>query len=322
MTAIASPGAIPVPWRRMPWVTWRLHRFSLLGILGVFAVAAAGYAVSGVTVPRSSGQPEWGTGGAASVDILSTGIQAGLLLPVLAGMFLGAPLLAREAERKTVALAWTQGASRTRWLLGQVIPIAVVLAVAAAAISAEFNWWIGPDAATGRGWLTPARFTMHSLPLAGWTVMALALGVFAGAVIRRTIPAMLATFGCYLTLFYLTSLSWRPSYLPPLHRTWPVTFSANGANGGYSFGYGLNSLGGRPGPDVLSQELTWPNGRPLPPYSVHPGSWYRLHHIQMWLTYQPATRYGLFRYIEFGWLIALSVVLVAATALIIRRRSA
>jgi hypothetical protein len=54
----------------------------------------------------------------------------------------------------------------------------------------------------------------------------------------------------------------------------------------------------------------------------HAASWFRLHHIQLWVTYQPGSRYGLFQVIEFGWLIALSAILIAATIVLIRRRAA
>ena len=40
------------------------------------------------------------------------------------------------------------------------------------------------------------------------------------------------------------------------------------------------------------------------------------------MTYQPASRFGLFQVIEFGWLIVLAAILIAATAVLIRRRAA
>jgi len=48
-------------------------------------------------------------------------------------------------------------------------------------------------------------------------------------------------------------------------------------------------------------------------------TWLTQHRIQLWVTYQPASRYGLFQAIEFGWLIALSAILIAATVALIRR---
>jgi hypothetical protein len=41
------------------------------------------------------------------------------LLPGLAGVFIGAPLVAREVEDGTWRLAWSQGVTRRAWLRGQ-----------------------------------------------------------------------------------------------------------------------------------------------------------------------------------------------------------
>jgi ABC-type transport system involved in multi-copper enzyme maturation permease subunit len=38
-------------------------------------------------------------------------------LPLFAGLFWGAPLVAREVEHGTHRLVWTQGVSRARWAL-------------------------------------------------------------------------------------------------------------------------------------------------------------------------------------------------------------
>ncbi|HEY2638727.1 MAG TPA: hypothetical protein VGI66_02415 [Streptosporangiaceae bacterium] len=45
------------------------------------------------------------------------------------------------------------------------------------------------------------------------------------------------------------------------------------------------------------------------------------HGYTQWWSYQPAGRYGHFQLIEGGWLLALSLVLVAATVWMIRRRT-
>jgi hypothetical protein len=47
-----------------------------------------------------------------------------------------------------------------------------------------------------------------------------------------------------------------------------------------------------------------------------------LHHIVMWISYQPARRYHTFRLIELGWLLLASALLVAAAIFLVRRRPA
>ncbi len=55
-----------------------------------------------------------------------------LAIPVITGIFWGAPLLARELENGTYRLAWTQSVTRARWLATKIVLIA--LAVTASAL--------------------------------------------------------------------------------------------------------------------------------------------------------------------------------------------
>jgi hypothetical protein len=55
---------------------------------------------------------------------------------------------------------------------------------------------------------------------------------------------------------------------------------------------------------------------------VSPTPWFAAHHIKVWITYQPASRLGLFELIEFGWLIAASTLLITVALILIRHRPA
>jgi hypothetical protein len=44
------------------------------------------------------------------------------------------------------------------------------------------------------------------------------------------------------------------------------------------------------------------------------------HGYTLWTTYQPASRFWPFQWIEGGWLLALSVLLIAVTVWLVRRR--
>jgi hypothetical protein len=46
------------------------------------------------------------------------------------------------------------------------------------------------------------------------------------------------------------------------------------------------------------------------------------HGYTHWISYQPASRFWPFQWIEGGWLLALSVLLIAATVWLVRRRAA
>jgi len=321
MTAIATPtgrdgqrelatkASAQVPWRRLAWVTWRQHRAALTWTLLLSAVITAEMAVTGSQPPVA--RPT-GLGGTVLL------LQA---IPLLLGVFLGAPLLARETENGTARLTWTQYASRTRWFLAKAVPIAALLAIAAVGVGFEFGWWVSSFRFPADSW-PPETFNLQPLPFAGWVTLGFSLGVFLGEVVRRTVPAMAATLAGYAGLLYMTTAFWRMSYLPPLHRPVHVHISAGG---GYGYGYGAAWRGPHAAtPDVLGSSLGWPDGRLLSNAQIshHSSDWFGLHHIQLWITYQPASRYGLFQHIEFGWLIALSGILITATAVLIRRRAA
>jgi hypothetical protein len=46
------------------------------------------------------------------------------------------------------------------------------------------------------------------------------------------------------------------------------------------------------------------------------------HGYTLWASYQPASRFWPFQFIEAGWLLALSALLIAATVWLVRRRVA
>jgi hypothetical protein len=56
------------------------------------------------------------------------------IFPIVGGLLAGGPIVARELETGTARLAWSMGPSRMRWFAQRVVPIFVVLAVAALAI--------------------------------------------------------------------------------------------------------------------------------------------------------------------------------------------
>jgi ABC-2 family transporter protein len=324
MTAAAAPAGSarqvratsePIQWRKLAWVTWRQHRTAVAGILAALAVAAAVMALV-----RAPGHDAFPPQSRYRETMFATVLWMLQLAPVLAGIFVGAPLLAREAENGTLKLAWTQGTGRDTWLLSRAIPIAVLLAGAAAGLGAELRWWLAAAGTAGRDSWLPQFFSLNPLPFAGWVTLGLSLGIFLGGLIRRTVPAMAAMLVCYAALLYEITLSWRQRYLPPLHRPLAVQFSSGG---GYSYG-ALWATGRGPGPDVLSTDPGWPDGRLLSNAQIahHSAGWFRLHHIQLWVTYQPASRYFTFQPLEFGWLVALSLLLIAATVVLIRRRAA
>lgn len=153
----------------MTWLVWRQYR-AVFWTGAALVVALAGYIVwqrYAMTAYMSdhgiAGCAEWKNSchgkpipddrGASPVGdaffhlddvyrprILTTG-RLLLALPALIGVFVGAPLIARELESGTHTLVWTQSVSRTRWLAVRLaLPLAAVL-IGTSILAALYTWW-------------------------------------------------------------------------------------------------------------------------------------------------------------------------------------
>jgi len=313
--AAGRPRPAAVRWRCLAWATWRQHRAASAAFTAVAGFIALAMAVTGFVL-HPHGKEVFAAGPHAPWRLYdgtgTTLVPALLLLPALAGLFLGAPLVARDYETGAARFAWVQGAGRVRCLAAAVLAAALLVAITATGLGLEFRWWIAPLSLPSSSSL-PDLFSVSPLPFLGWTIFGFSLGVFLGAAIARTVPAMAATFACYAALWYEVSTSWRKSYLAPLHRAVAVHIS----DGGYLWRYGPGQFLW-----VLGSYLGWPDGRPFRGSLHHPAAWYSQRHIELWLSYQPAKRLGAFQLIESGWLVALAAVLIAATFVLISRRAA
>ncbi|MDH6576142.1 ABC transporter permease subunit [Kitasatospora sp. MAP5-34] len=121
-----------------------------------------------------------------------------LALPPALGLFLGAPLLAREFESGTYRLAWTQSVSRRRWLAARLgVPLAVTL-VGSTVLAVVSTWWVhvveGRFAVPGYyHWFTWMSRTTSGPAVVGFCVVGVALGAAVGLVVRRVVASMAVT---------------------------------------------------------------------------------------------------------------------------------
>ncbi|HEX8929502.1 MAG TPA: transporter, partial [Actinomycetota bacterium] len=172
----------------MIWLVWRQHRLqALFAVLGL-AVLAAFLVPTGlqmrhafdraglddclpkatrVQVVQTGPGPGQGNGLVGACKERADQFTArfgyvgnvGMLLwflPLLAGLFWGAPLVAREFEHGTHRLVWTQGVSRTRWALAKFGLVGGGVVLLAAGFALLVTWWRLPlDQASGRQYLMP-----------------------------------------------------------------------------------------------------------------------------------------------------------------------
>jgi hypothetical protein len=346
MTALAAApmaSARPVPWSRLGWVVWRRYRTMLAATLGVLALIAIYLVINGERM-RSSYRAYASCRPVPSAacnykfqafhnSYGSTGIIGVVLmfLPGIVGAFVGAPLLARELETGTFRYAWTQGAGRMRWATAILISGAVGVAVVMAAFGALVTWHNQPLLDSG---ITPRLHTTvfpdTGIAAAGWALVGFALGVLAGLLWRRVVPAIVTAFAAWFGLAYLAA-TYRLHYLIPLTTTGfdrkatDLPISEWSTKGGVrvsdaqinavlsAAGAQFNSSGGR--------VTITPSGS-VSGNSVDPVQYLLQHGYTQVTSYQPDSRYWPFQWIEFGWLTALALLLLGAAFWLLRRRPA
>ncbi|MCW2929434.1 MAG: putative transrane transport protein [Actinomycetia bacterium] len=334
----------PVPWRRMAWVTWRQHRAALAGVAVFLGALAVGLWLAGLKTHHAYAaavaacqQPSSvGCGNAVNTLIGTNGfLSNGVILqavPPLIGAFIGGPMLAREMETGTFRYAWTQGFGRWRWTLAKLVPLAVTVAAATGALSVLLSWYYQPYFAPdnpalgipGETPFAPGVFDLRGVGFAAWTLAAFAIGALAGMLIRRVVPAIAATLVAYAALAFAAGGLLRPHYLAPL-----VTSNPNVPGNAWIHGQWWTQggktvfSGGWPPQTVLDRFCSSvPSGLYGKASSQGLVQCLSQHGYTQWTSYTPATRFWPFQWIESGWLLALSALLIAATVWLVRRRAA
>ena len=346
MTALRMPACPveddaslrPVPWRRMAGVTWRQHRIALAGVavlLGALAVyewltgESLQHAWAAVIACHPASSPACqNLVRAFPENFLSLGSLL-QVVPALIGAFVGAPVLARELETGTFRYAWTQSFGRWRWALAKLVLLGTVLAAAAGAFGVLVSWHYQPYFATGNQALGLPElspfdsdlFSLREVTFPAWTLAAFAIGALAGMLIRRVLPAIVAALAIYAGLAFTAGLYLREHYLTPL-----VTSNPNVPGTAWIIGQWWTKNGrfafANPPLSLLDQFCSagpGPSGKgggPSFAQCLAP------HGYTQWTSYQPASRFWAFQWIEGGWLLALSALLIAATIWLVHRRAA
>ncbi|GAA4348184.1 ABC transporter permease [Angustibacter luteus] len=244
-----------------------------------------------------------------------------LLLPLLIGLFWGSPLVAREVEHGTHRLVWTQGISRTRWAavkFGAVGGLAVVVGLA---YGLGMSWWLQPLTSVGeQSRFQQFLFDMSGIAPVGYTLFAVALGIFVGTLWRRVLPAMAVTLAAFVVVRLLLTALARPRYLPAKTLTYPLEGPGRLSQTSpedWILARGIRDVAGKliaPG-----AEIRCPVGAAGPdgggcgtPLGIGKGAY-------NWLSYQPASRYWLFQGIETGIFVALAAGLLLLAFRQVRR---
>ena len=135
----------------MIWLTWRQFRASALAGAVLVAVALAYLVWLGTDIREAydAYRARCAAGGDCDTAMRQFHSDysnlllylAGLfgLVPVLVGVFWGAPLVARELEAGTHRLVWNQSVSRRRWLTVKVLLLVVYIVLGSLALKRARN---------------------------------------------------------------------------------------------------------------------------------------------------------------------------------------
>ena len=293
----------------MTWVSWRLARPAVVGASTFVVLLTAYLVVTGLhlrSVFDSSGLlaclARGGSRQTCSDQALAYYQALNSLLggqPVVSyvallsgviGVFVGAPLLAREYETGTIRLARTQSVTRGRWFTSRVLVSGAVVVVAQVALTLVITFWRGTSDELD-GPFAPNGFDVLGIVPLGYALLAFAIGVTSGGLLRRTLPALGVTLAAWLAVRLVVENVLRGRFMEPL------TMSYTGRQ-----------------PSVVPSGAAgdWVMETKIP----KPGSGY-----PTVLIYQPADRFWTFQMLEFGICTGLAVAVVIAGGLLPRRRS-
>jgi len=192
------------------WVVWRQQRLLTLVSLALVAVVAAGMAWLWADVAS--------TDPAAleeRYDFLTYIPMVMLVLPVLLGMFAGAPVFARELEQGTHVFGLTQSVGRARWWATKLLVAGVPVTIAMTLLGLLNAKALGPVSFLLSSRLQTPMFESQGIVLGVYTAFAYALAATAGLLVRGTLGAMAVTIGGYLGLLVVVGNAARPHYATP-----------------------------------------------------------------------------------------------------------
>jgi hypothetical protein len=344
----------------MIWLTWRQFRWQAVTAAAVLAVLAIALGATGFGLSTRFDQAGLSTCHSVCSSAASNFISelrgtpyAALffgcvilmyLAPVLMGIFWGAPLIAREFEAGTHRLAWNQSITRVRWSAVKLGLIGLAAVATAGLLSLMITWWAGPidhalslvggSPSFGGTRISPVVFAARGVAPLGYAAFAFALGVTAGVLIRRTLPAMAVTLVIFAAVQFLVPNFVRPHLIPPVQTTAAMNAFDNNEIMISSPGNKMTLVGNfsRPGAWILSNRTITPSGKLFtgPAGAACTGNstpnacsnWINSLHLRQSVSYQPASRFWPLQLIETGIYLILAAGLGWVCAWQVRRRRA
>ena len=325
----------------MSWFTWRLYRNQGAFACALFVAMAVLLLITGLhaawvwhsALTRCGRDGSCGTLAGSNLSLANPTVVALVVatsvVPLLPGLFWGAPMVAQELEAGTNEFAWTQSITRRRWLAVRTGWLLLAAAALAGAVSALVTWWSDPNNALLGDAFQVNRFDITDIVPVAYTIFAMALGICAGTLLRRTLPALAVTLVGFTGLRALIALWLRLHYLTPVTAYYKLTTQFTPAGSYLGISQGMVGPHGTVTPSGFYGTVV--DGLPVPPVcqnAMDNGDPARVlscmisHGYRGYLTYQPAGRFWAFQGIETGIFVVLAAVLLGITFRVLKRRDA
>jgi hypothetical protein len=319
------------------WVAWRQQRVQILVSVGLVGLVALALVVVRVAVTSDLAalglagcwQTAEGCRGAGlePVPVRYGAINAsyefvGMVLPALLGLFIGAPMFAREIEQGTHIFSLTQSVSRTRWWTTKALVGGLPVVAAMTGLGLLAGWAREPMSWIPARLLTP-RFEIEGLAPGVYTLFGVSVGVALGLWLRNTLAAMVVTLALYVAVVAGLATTARIHYAPPVQHVQPFTTTPivpSDLGWRIEDGY-LNEDGERV--EVSAYECIDQHARSGGVIDMQElaETCYREAGAAVYvITYHPADRYWRFQATEAGIIGAVSAGMLGSAALAVRRR--
>ncbi|MFF7730621.1 transporter [Streptomyces sp. NPDC008001] len=236
-------------------------------------------------------------------------------VPVLIGVFWGAPLLGRELESGTWKLALTQGVGAGRWFASRFALAAVCTVLGSALLAALVAWWWSPvsNMLNGLYWHDGYIFNATGPAAVACALFGLAAGTAAGLLIRRTLPAMATVLAVVAGLRFLLN-TFRSDWIAPTARISQGDAPRPDVGSAWSTGeFGFIDAAGRK--HAIADACPWGEGLPdLKTCMAQKGFTGRYHKVY------PSSDFWTFQWIETAVFLGLAAALTVLVCYVLRRR--
>lgn len=341
----------------MIWFAWRQFRIQALIACTLLLALAIAFLVTGPHLVHTYNTTIVGckargdcSGSISSFlsayPFLQNLLTESVLLAVLIGIFWGAPVVAREFDTGTYRLAWTQSASRTQWLAAKIVVGGLASIITAGLFTLMATWWSSPlDRVRDQPF---SLFDTRDIVPIGYALFAFTLGVAVGAVVRRTIPAMVITIAGFATVRGLFNFYIRPHFAAAMHTVFDFTPAGKGIgiggnlnpgiwmistkvedaagkvfpnlNSGFDFHSNANGSTTLVGAGVCPNKIPTLSGGNHSGMSKAAEQCINSFHLRELISYQPVSRYWSFQWYELASYVLLSLILATFSVWWIRRR--